>query len=368
MNPAQFASNHEKSNVLIVDDNPANLRLLNSILSAAGHRVRPATNGPAALSAAQTAPPDLILLDIMLPDMDGYEICRQLKADARTKDIPVIFISALSGEDNVVKSFAAGGVDYVSKPFRVAEVMARVKTHLTIKRLQNQLQEQVAELDAFAHTVAHDLKAPLSLVTGFSEYLNDVYGEGDPDLADIVKQVMEAGYKSVNIIDELLLLASVKKRDIPNNPIDMQQVVKQAQRRLVYMIDNYDGDIILPAKWPKALGYAPWIEEVWVNYISNALKFGGESPIVELGATPLPDNRIRFWVRDHGVGISQEKQETLFTEFVRLDDIRAEGHGLGLSIVKRIVEKLDGEVGVDSKPDEGSEFYFILSSVESASD
>ena len=145
----------------------------------------------------------------------------------------------------------------------------------------------------------------------------------------------------------------------------MPKVVEQAQQRLLPMIEEYQGKIILPDHtWPGVKGYAPWIEEVWTNYLSNGLKYGGQPPHLELGATPQPDDTIRFWVRDNGAGLTPEAQATLFTEFTRLDEVRSEGHGLGLSIVRRIMEKLGGQVGVESEVGQGSEFYFTLHGVE----
>ena len=129
-------------NILVVDDVPDNLRLLVGILAKRGYVVRPASSGSIALSAAQTEPPDLILLDIMMPEMDGYEVCEQLKADERTRDIPVIFITAMSKVLDKVRAFSVGGVDYITKPFHVEEVLARVEAHLTIRNLQKSLHEQ----------------------------------------------------------------------------------------------------------------------------------------------------------------------------------------------------------------------------------
>ncbi len=144
----------------------------------------------------------------------------------------------------------------------------------------------------------------------------------------------------------------------------MADVVEQAQRRLRLMIAEYQGEIILPETWPVSLGHAPWIEEVWTNYLSNGLKYGGQPPRLELGATPQLDGMIRFWARDNGPGLTLEAQATLFAEFTRLDKVRAKGHGLGLSIVRRIMDKLGGQVGVESKIGQGSVFYFTLPSAE----
>ena len=130
--------------------------------------------------------------------------------------------------------------------------------------------------------------------------------------------------------------------------------------RLAHMIEEHQTEIILPGTWPVALGYDPWVEEVWVNYLSNAIKYGGQPPHVELGATAQADGMVRFWVRDNGSGLTPEEQARLFTPFTRLDQVRAKGHGLGLSIVWRIVEKLGGQVGVESEIGRGSVFTFTL--------
>jgi two-component system sensor histidine kinase/response regulator len=142
----------------------------------------------------------------------------------------------------------------------------------------------------------------------------------------------------------------------------MDSIVAEAQRRLVPLIEERQAEIVLPAEseWPVALGYAPWIEEVWVNYLSNAIKYGGGPPRVELGAEIQPDGMARFWVRDNGAGLVPEDQARLFTPFTRLDQAHVKGYGLGLSIVRRIVEKLDGQVGITSQAGHGSIFSFTL--------
>jgi signal transduction histidine kinase len=169
-----------------------------------------------------------------------------------------------------------------------------------------------------------------------------------------------------------LLLAGVRQMEAESSPLDMASIVANALERLDHMVGMHQADIIVPDAWPTALGYGPWIEEVWANYVSNAIKYGGRPPRVELGYdTAVGDQltiegdearQVRFWVRDNGSGISWEAQSRLFTPFTRLDQVRVEGHGLGLSIVRRIVKKLGGYVGVESSgvPGEGSVFYFSL--------
>jgi signal transduction histidine kinase len=171
-----------------------------------------------------------------------------------------------------------------------------------------------------------------------------------------------------NIVDELLLLAGVREQEAPQEPLAMGAIVSGALQRLSYDIEHAGAEIVLPEAWPLALGYAPWVEEVWVNYLSNALKYGGTPPRVELGASgeageAQEARSIRFWVADNGPGLSAADQAKLFAPFERLHQVRIQGHGLGLSIVRRIVEKLGGQAGVESQPGAGSTFYFTLPGV-----
>jgi len=361
-----------KGNILIVDDTPANLRLLSNMLTEQDYKVRAVVNGTMALTTTRAVPPDLILLDINMPRMNGYEVCLQLKADAATRDIPVIFISALDEVRDKVKAFTVGGVDYITKPFQFEEVLARVETHLALCRLQQELEHEIsardkliAELDAYAHTVAHDLKTPLTALVGFSELLETRYHKMKPDrVKHNLNLIARNAWRMTNIIDELLLLASVRQQGaVVMRPVDMAQVVSESQARLEDMTTRYQAEISMPDEWPAARGYGPWITEIWANYLSNALKYGGEPPHVELGATPTADGHIRFWVRDNGPGITPAEQARLFAPFERLSQVRAEGHGLGLSIVQRITKKLGGHVGVESEVGKGSTFSFTLPAV-----
>ncbi len=224
-----------------------------------------------------------------------------------------------------------------------------------------ELQARNEELDAFAHTVAHDLKTPLSLVIGYAELLGEVLPQGD-ELRRQLHSIVWNGRKMSSIIDDLLLLAETRSGEVDRKPLDMASIVSEAQQRLADMAEQSHAEIVLldVSTWPVALGYAPWVEEVWANYLSNALKYGGRPPCVELGAEVQPDGPVRFWVRDNGPGILPEDQVRLFTPFTRLDQVHVKGHGLGLSIVRRIVEKLGGQVGVESQVGQGSVFSFTL--------
>jgi signal transduction histidine kinase len=166
-----------------------------------------------------------------------------------------------------------------------------------------------------------------------------------------------------SIINELLLLAGVRKTAVEPTPLEMALVVDEARQRLAYMIEQTGAQVSIAADWPVALGYGPWIEEVWVNYLANALRYGGQPPTIEVGGDNA-NGMARFWVRDEGPGLSAEDQAKLFRPFTQLNQVRTKGHGLGLSIVRRIVEKLGGQVGVESEPGQGALFYFTLPGVK----
>lgn len=363
--------NTSRETVLIVDDIPDNVRVLYEFLPQAGLRVLVAQDGQEALHRVEYAQPDIVLLDIMMPTMDGFEVCEILKSQPSTQEIPIIFMTALSDTVDKLRGFKLGAVDYITKPFQQEEVLARIHTHLRIRRLQDQLKTHVVELEkrnvelnTFSRTVAHDLKNPLTGVIGFADLLllDKTLAEKSRKHAELISK---SGRSMVDIIDALLLLAagsrSSSQMQIEFHPLDMAKIVSQViQNRLLHMINEFKGDIILPDVWPTAKGYGPWIEEIWANYLSNALKYGGKPPTLKLGADELPDGRTKFWVQDNGRGLTEEQQAKLFLPFSRLHKKEAEGHGLGLAIVQQIAEKLQGEVGVRSNLDQGSTFYFIL--------
>lgn len=246
------------------------------------------------------------------------------------------------------------------------EIQLREKT-------QKDLEQKIAELDAFGHTVAHNLKNPLMVINMSIDSLNKEYGSGGNVKAKEKLAFISDGSKQmIDIIEAILLLAGVKKIDQNNFSIFPVSIsVNDALKRMAYNIKSNGVEIKTPDNWPSVFGYAPWITEVWANYISNAIKYGGKpvlhiKPVIELGYDkPEIDHItnhefIRFWVKDNGVGIEKEKSATLFKEFTRLHTTEQEGHGLGLSIVKTIINRFDGIAGVESNVGNGSLFYFTL--------
>jgi PAS domain S-box-containing protein len=245
------------------------------------------------------------------------------------------------------------------------DVTERVRAHQALRKYAAELKARNEELDAFSHTVAHDLKAPLSTMIGYAGLLREAGATlSDEETQESLQIVSECGLEACNIVDELLLLAAVRCSDVGLEPLQMEQIVTKAERRLHYVGQERQAEIVTPESWPVALGYGPWIEEVWVNYMSNGIKYGGTPPRLELGAKAQADGMVRFWIRDNGPGIAPEDQSRLFTPFTQLSQVRINGHGLGLSIVRRIVDKLGGQVGVESEVGQGSTFLFTLPEAE----
>lgn len=232
-----------------------------------------------------------------------------------------------------------------------------------IRQHRDELQARNEELDAFAHTVAHDLKNPLTLVVGFADMLSDLFPSmPQTEVEQYLGIIIEHGKKMGHIIEALLLLAVVRgTKEVEIDEIDMGFIVAETLRRIEFMVKEYNAEVIVPPSWPTVYGYGQWLEEVWYNYLTNGLKYGGRPPRLELGYEMVGEKMARFWVKDNGAGFSIDQPEKLFTPLSKLtpSDYQT-GHGLGLSIVRRIVERLGGKVGVDSKLGEGSKFYFTL--------
>ena len=226
-------------------------------------------------------------------------------------------------------------------------------------RVNTELEARYKDLEAFSYSVAHDLKTPLATIIGYT-YLLKEHGltkVGDP--VEVANDIEAAAIKMSEIIDSILVLANAGIKQVEPGPIRMDVILENAEKRLEGMIAAHAAEIERPDSWPAAMGYEPWVEEVMVNLISNAIKYGGEPPRLTLGFDSS-DGIVRFYVCDNGPGIDVADQDILFTEFTRLEKNRAEGHGLGLAIVRRVVERLGGAYGVESQPGEGSTFYFTL--------
>jgi PAS domain S-box-containing protein len=249
----------------------------------------------------------------------------------------------------------------ISHRKKIVEQLNLANLHLQEQLNINEL--MIDNLKAFSQTVAHNLKSPLNSVVGLSELLLTGIQEGNAK-AEWAEQILNSGLKASRIIDELLLFSSISIKDVICEPINMDSIINEALKR--NEIDNQNNNVTInkPNKWPVVMGYAPWLEEVWVNLINNAIKYGGHPPILTFGFDERDKEMIHFYLQDNGNGLSKNQIDQLFVPFTNLENSSTDGHGLGLSIVKRIISKLNGNVWAisESLPGKGSRFYFSLPS------
>lgn len=374
MSNSSSSSSYSSGSILVVDDTPENLRLLMVVLTAEGYKVKPCTSGQRSLSLARTNPPDLILLDILMPDMDGYEVCRNLKSDDLTCNIPIIFLSALDEVFDKVKAFDVGGVDYITKPFQVQEVSARVRTQLILCQQQKELREQNLmlqnlnrelvrsneELEKFAYIVSHDLQQPLQGILGFAKILRMQYLDTlDREADRYVTRIIGAADRMQNLIENLLNYARVDT-NCQLSPTDCNRVLDAAIANLQMAIFQQNACLIY-GKLPIVQGNETQLIQLFQNTISNALKFDRpQVPLqIEISAE-LKEDQWLFCVRDNGRGIDPQHFDRIFQLFQRLDDRQTHGMGIGLATCQKIVDRHGGQIWVESQLGEGTAFYFTL--------
>ncbi len=368
--------------ILIVDDTPINLRVLAKILSDRGYKVRKALNGHIALTACQNVLPDVILLDIMMPEMDGYEVCQRLKADPKTQDIPVIFISALEDEWDKVKAFKSGGSDYITKPFQIEEVLARVKHHLTLQNLQYQLKVQNAELQAlnaqlvqsnleleqFAQVASHDLQSPLQVIIGNADLLTWKYeNQLGPDGDRYLTNIIEASGRMTHLIQDLLTYSKLGVPTPQFTSIDCNFVLEEALANLSGEIAK-SGAIITHSHLPTVNGNEIQLMQLFQNLIANAIKFRlpQVSPKIEISCNLNQGEEWQFEIQDNGIGIEPDQGDRIFDAFYRLHSYNEyPGTGIGLTLCKKIIERHGGKLWFSSIKGEGTTFYFTLPALTS---
>ena len=360
-------SNDQRIRVLIAEDEPLVIDLLAGMLPESNYEiVGAASDGHTVVSMAEQLRPDIVLMDIRLPGQDGIMASAQIQERCPA---PVIVLTAYDEIALVEQAASAGVVAFLTKPPSLPELertiliaRARFADLTELHNVNETLRALNVDLDSFSQMVAHDLRHLLSPIRGYAEILHTDLEELPPEEIRKELQVIIQSVRDMDsLIDALFLLANIRQQAVPIETLAMADVVSDVLRRLAYDIDKQGARTVVPVDWPQVQGYAPWVVEVWVNLLSNAIKYGGEHPTVELGWDALPREAfVRFWVRDSGVGIAADDLPHVFDVFSRLGDVHLHGHGLGLSIVKRIVEALGGEVFVESAVGEGSVFTFTL--------
>ena len=358
----------DKPKIMVVDDTVANLKLLDEMLAKQGYRVRSFPRGRLALAAAARELPDLILLDIQMPEMNGYEVCERFKADPVMGAIPIIFISAQHEPMDKVRAFAVGGVDYVTKPFQFAEVDARVRTHLELRRQKLELEisyQRLQELeqlrDSLAHMVVHDMRSPLFAMMMALDLVK-INLPNPPEKAAKYLQMAENNVSRLTeMVNQLLDISRLEAGRMPLN-LAFCNVGSMVQAVMDALLTTA-GDRRMSVKAPEPV-YATYdqdiISRVLTNLLANALKFTVPNDEVEI-AVSRRDKVARISVTDHGPGIPVEFREKIFEKFAQVDgEKRKYGTGLGLTICKLAVEAHGGAIGVESDPEAGNSFWFTL--------
>lgn len=459
--------NTDRGNILVVDDTPANLRLLAGILNGKGYKVRPVPNGELALSAARGMPPDLILLDIMMPEMNGYEVCEKIKADERTRDIPVIFISAINDVLDKVKAFVVGGVDYITKPFQMEEVLVRVETHLAMCHLQNKLKqkneeltltleqlketqnhlvqsEKMAALGQLIAGIAHEINTPLGAIrssigniTNFLDnnletlpvFFKELSTERQQDFVNLMKNSSQQTYSlstrekrefkrgmkqqldlegidnaeslasilvniglQGNLEQFLSLLKDPNSENIIKTAYEFSSIQRSAKTiatateraaKVVFALKSYarydfnaeksEMNIVegietvltlyqnqlkhgvevvknYQSQVPDVLCYPDELHQVWTNLVHNSLQAMDNKGILSIDIVQ-EDKWLQVRITDTGKGIPPEILPKIFEPFFTTKAV-GEGSGLGLDIVRKIIEKHQGKIDVNSIPDQ----------------
>ncbi len=352
--------------VLIVDDNYKNLQLLGNVLRSENLEIAVATNGQQAIQIAKEILPDLILLDIMMPGIDGYQVCETLKKEPSTNEIPIIFLTAKTESEDIIKGLSLGAVDYITKPFNTQELLIRVKTHLRLQNTTNELKIRNAEKDKFFSIIAHDLKNPFITMLGFSSMLvTDYYDFSDEERISFIKEMEGVAKKSYELLDNLLQWSRSQTGRLEYNPLafNLFDIVKNTVELLEPQAKAKD--IIITNLVPEFVPIysdMEMIRTVIRNICSNAIKFTKNHGTIFL-STKEDDNFVKLSIKDNGVGMDDNTLKGLFNITIhnsKKGTNNESGTGLGLILCKEFVEKNNGKINVHSKPDEGTEFIVSL--------
>ena len=396
--PTDFVKNTDKSLeisnlchsldgcVLVVDDNPTNLSVLVNLLRDVGLRVLVATDGESAIEQIEYVKPDLILLDVMMPGIDGFETCQRFKANPETVKIPIIFMTALSETVDKVRGLSLGAVDYVTKPFEHEEVLVRIRTHLTIAKQRQTIETQNLELQTeicdrkraeesltiFLHAVSHDLRNP---VTGLLMVLDNLAKTASSDDANILlpqstlERMQQSGHRQLALINSLMEshVNDVHGIVIHPQPVAIMEIIQSAIADLQPLLDKEEAEVVvqIAPELPLVIADAAHVCRVFQNLIANAIKHNPPNLKLTISAKISPENLLLCEVADDGVGMTNEQSEHLFELYTQGNNQnrlnrRSLSLGLGLYICRQIVQAHGGAIGVTGEINLGSRFWFTL--------
>lgn len=367
-----MSSELQESKILLIDDSIQNLKLLGNMLRDKKYQIALAKNGIEGLKLAQKLLPDLILLDIMMPELDGFEVCKKIKEDAQTRDIPVIFLTAKTSNEDLVRGFQIGGVDYITKPFNKEELFMRIQTHLDLKKAHDKISLQAKSLEELNATkdkmfsvISHDLRAPLG---GIKSMLDLIYEDNSnhkaisPKSLDSLKNAADQTY---NLLENLLYWSRSQRGNLVNNPeqtnlydliVENIELLKtMARNKDIEIVNNVDEDVT-------AFADRNMIKTVIRNLIINAIKFTDAKGSITISSEER-DDHVKISIADTGIGIKKSTLEKILNNrdyYTTFGTNREKGSGLGLNLCLDFIERNGGELYIDSEYGKGSTFSFIL--------
>lgn len=349
------------NSVLVVDDSPEQIRFVSELLRPEGCKIYAASSCKDAFEILKKHMPNLILLDIVMPEMDGFTFCKKIKQDERLKDIPVIFATAYHDLDNLNKGFEAGGCDYVVKPFIKEELLERVKVRIRLSQKRIELQKAYAEMDTFCYTLSHDIRAPLYVIKQLSELLTKEIKEHNyHEIVNICDMIAEKASRTAAMAEGLHKFSKALYETMNYEKVNMDHLFSEVYQELVLLEESRKIEF-QKESLPEIYGDMVLLRLVVLNVLSNALKFtaGKEEARIHVYARQQQD-AVAYCVQDNGIGFEEKYASELFGVFRRLHGEEFSGDGIGLATVKRIVDRHHGTVELYSKPQEGACIKVIL--------
>lgn len=354
--------NEQQADILIVDDSPAHIEAVAHVLRSNGFRARVAPDGQRALTLLHKKVPDLILLDVFMPEMDGFEVCRRIRANPQTAGIPIIFFTASNDEESIRRAFELGAQDYVTKPFKPSELLARTRAQIQICRQAAALEAAYSELDSFSYTVAHDLKAPLLSMQKLTECLSDDYADRlGEDGRELIGLIHGKAAETVNMVNRLLEFSHLTGMSLHKEPLALTPLFTDVFEELVRLQPPRTVDF-QAEPFPSVLADRTMMRLLIANVLANALKYTRERKKAVISVTGTAESGfVTVSVRDNGAGFDMRYASKLFKVFQRLHaQSEFEGTGAGLAIVQRIVQRHGGTVWMTGEVNHGACFFMRL--------
>jgi two-component system, sensor histidine kinase and response regulator len=353
--------------ILIVDDVPKNIQLVANFLTKAGYQINFAVDGQHAIEHSLKEKFDLILLDIMMPGMDGFEVCSKLKANPETAEIPIIFLTAKTDDASIAKGFDAGGVDYITKPFNPTELLARVKTHLRLRQRELELTNLNQTKDVFLSIIGHDLKTPVANIVSIGEIIiNNIGDASQEEKNELLTDIVESGRQGLWLLENLLAWTRIQTGKITFDP----------QELILDEVVDKNVSFITPVALRKSINISSDSEKeltvytdlnilntILRNLLSNAVKFTSPGGSVSVIAQKMDEESVYIAVKDSGVGIDADRIKSLFNTIgsaSTLGTFNEKGSGLGLALVNDLADVIHAILEVESLPGEGSTFKLIF--------